>query len=155
MELKRELLLALPARPELRFDLSPIQFGMGGSPWHVTMCSMMLVRCKRNPHVIGSVLRSFRTPELMEMSDVMLQHMLQPLGLHRQRARQMQQVSRRWNTDTWSELRDLPGIGEYVAASVEVFCFGNMENAHVDHVLREYATRVDCSKVEFDSTGVS
>lgn len=138
MRLTPELVHAAPFCTALRFDLTPIQSGFGGSPWHVAVASIALCRVRRNVNVIREMFFRWPTPETMETSDVWLEEVLYPLGLANRRARHIRGLSRRWRSG-WSDLRDLPGVGRYVAAAVELCCFGVADDAGCDHVLEEYA----------------
>lgn len=138
MRLPPELIHAVQVQQPARFDLSPIQLGLQGDPFHVTIASMMLCRVRRVPSTIETVFRWWPTPDALAASDGALVSMLQPLGMHRVRARHMQLTARRWDTDTWDDLRDLPGVGRYVAAAVELFCFGCGHDAECDRVLDMY-----------------
>src|SRR4051812_22118673 len=109
MRLPRELLTAMPRCTTPRFDLSPLQVGLGGSPWHVTVASMLMVRVPRRADVIAHVFREWETPELMACSDRALADSLRPLGLHERRARTIQQLCRRWTTNSGRGCRDLKG----------------------------------------------
>lgn len=139
MRLPRNLIRAAPWPDTLRFDLSPVQVGLGGSPWHVAVASIMLCRVARKAHIIAEAFRVWPTPELMEASDVELEELLQPLGLQRQRSRSIQLLSRKWRLDTWDELGDLSGVGAYVNDAVGLFCFGVTDLASRDVVLTRYA----------------
>ena len=145
MRLPPELVHAASAADmaDLRFDLHPVQLGLRGSPLHVAVASMMLVKVRRNCDLIAHVVASFPTPEDLAQGADELEHWLRPLGLHRQRARLMANLGRRWWTPTWGDLRDLPGVGPYVADAVQLFCFGHTTLDSEDGVLRAYAERYE------------
>ena len=142
MLIPRELIRSAPFAQALRFDLSPIQLGLGASPWHVAVASVMLCRVKRNVSVVASVFRRWQTPTLLAESDDALADALRPLGFQRQRARQLQTLSRKWDTDTWELLTDLPGVGQYVNDAVGLFCFGCTDLESSDGVLQAYAAHL-------------
>lgn len=130
----------LPQPDELRFDLSPIQLGLCRSPWHVTMSSMILVRCKRVPSIHKWLFEQYPTPQALSVANECdLQSLLRPLGFHRTRTRYMQRASWRWDAGGWKDLRDLPGVGNYVADAVQLFCFDCVDMDSTDQVLKDYA----------------
>lgn len=140
--LPRELIHAVPWPEELRYDTSPIQCGLGGSPWHVTVSSVLLQRARRKAPVLQDMFESWSTPELMACSITEdLEEVLHPLGLHRNRARFLQQLSNKWFTESWSDLRDLNGVGLYVADAVGLFCFGCTALDSTDGVLEQFASK--------------
>lgn len=136
--LPRELILAAPFCEAPRFDLSPVQLGFDGSPWHVAVASMLLCKVRLDRPLMEAVFAHWPDPESVAASDRALEELLRPLGLHRQRARQVQLLSRRWDTD-WADLRDHPGVGVYVADAVGLTCFGCVELESSDGVLATYA----------------
>lgn len=133
--LPRELIRAAPFCTAPRFDLHPIQLGLGGSPWHVAVASLCLVKVRRDRATIGAVFHHWPTPEAMESSDRELEHLLRPLGLASQRARRIQLLSRRWRLDSWADLSEHPGCGPYVRDAVRMFCFGCFDMESNDSVL--------------------
>lgn len=139
MLLPRELIQHVPWPKNLHFGMSPFQLGLCGSPWHVAVASVCLCRCKRNVPVLSHMFRQWPTPQLMEASDVSLEAVLAPLGLQRQRARHIQQLSSKWYLESWDDLRDFKGVGDYVVDAVALFCFGNTHLTCNDGVLRSYA----------------
>lgn len=138
MKLPPQLIRAAPWPDAIRFDLSPIQLGLGGSPWHIAVASIALRKTRDDSATIASVFRSWPTPLHMESSDTELERVLQPLGLQRVRARSIQQLSRKWYLDTWDDLSDLSGVGDYVSDAVSLFCFGCRFLNSSDSVLRAY-----------------
>jgi hypothetical protein len=50
----------------------------------------------------------------------------------------MQRFCVMWLGDGWSDMRELPGVGVYVADAVGLFCFGCMELRCVDRVLTAF-----------------
>ena len=144
MSLPRELIRAAPWPDRLRFDCSPIQLGLQGSPWHVVVSSILLCRARRMPTVLEDLLYAYPTPELLASADTSaLERIVQPTGLHRNRARHLQQLSHKWYLNTWNDLRDLQGVGQYVADAVGLFCYGCKAVECDDGVLLKHAEVYD------------
>lgn len=142
MRLPPELLRATwPASLDMRFDLSPVQAGLLGSAFHVAVASMLLVRVALDRGTVARVLTEWCTPELMERSGTALEVEVRHLGLHRQHVRFVQGLARRWWASGWTDLRELSGVGRYVAAAVELFCFGCADDAGCDWALDLHASR--------------
>ena len=117
--------LKLPQPHELRFDLHPVQAGLLGSPWHVCIASILTPKDgQHRPHILKELFNQYPNPLMLSISDEHeLQDLLRPLGFHRTRARYLQRISWKWDAGGWEDLRELPGVSEYVAACVELFCF--------------------------------
>lgn len=87
---------------------------------------------------LRTLLRLYPTPEaLCRAEDI--EELVRPCGLYRNRARQLVRFSSLWLGDSWSEMRELPGVGIYVADAVGLFCFGCTELECYDAALRGYA----------------
>lgn len=141
MRLPRELILAVPQPLSLDFDQSPIQLGFRGSPWHVAVASIALCRVRRSVGVIRNLFEMYPSPSEASVADEKLEGIFQPLGLQRQRSRSIQRMSFKWYTTLWQDLRDLNGVGDYVADAVSLFCFGITELESSDAVLHAQAKR--------------
>lgn len=148
IELPREACLAASARAAgtaPTFDRFPLQTGLGGCPWRVAVASVMLNRT-RGPQA-RPVLRRFlaRWPDAAAAADadvLDVADVLAPSGFQYRKARSVVALSRRWVLGGWSDARDLPGVGAYVADAVGMFCFGCLELDSQDRVLRRYADEV-------------
>jgi hypothetical protein len=118
-----------------------LQSTLGRDPWKVAVASVLLCRTRRScvEDVLCNLLDRWPTPPALAASDMELEAALQPLGLHRQRARQLQRMSLKYTTDVWDDLRELPGIGKYVADAVGLVCFGCTELESGDEPLSRYA----------------
>lgn len=117
MHLPREKLQAI-VPGKLDFSARQILAGLGGSPWHVAVVSMLDTR---NRWIVAELFRTWPTPAALALSDEQLQDLIRPLGLYRQRARQLQRMSALWDTPLWADLRDFPGVTDRVANDVEMF----------------------------------
>lgn len=148
MKLTRELVrdAHLASHDELNWSAWPLQTGLGGCPWRVALCAMLLRRTKRTAAepVLRRILEQWPTPELLAQANSRdLEALLQPLGLQRTRARQMITFSDAFAFSVaWKELYELNGVGPYVADSVGLACFGCTDLDCNDEVLMEYARKL-------------
>ena len=133
-----------PAGCVLDFGRRPLQAGLGGCPWRVAVASILLCRTRKvcvAPMLKGFFARWPTAGDLARSDTEELEAVLQPLGLQRRRARQLQRFSVRYLGDSWEELTDLPGVGAYVRDAVGLVCFGLTDVACGDKALLEY---VEC-----------
>lgn len=121
----------------------PLQACLGGCPWRVAVGSMLLCRTRgaQARPVLKELLALHPTPEVVCRAEG-LEELLRPCGLHRNRARQLQRFSCLWLSESWGDMRELPGVGVYVADAVGLFCFGCTDVECNDRVLRAYAEEV-------------
>jgi methyl-CpG-binding domain protein 4 len=112
-----------------------------GDPWRVIVASVLLNRTSHlavRP-ILMELFEKWPSPSALGRADVEdLAALLRPLGLHRRRARILRAASWSWEHVPWTDARDLPGVGPYVADAVGIFCFGHREMESSDHVLRRY-----------------
>lgn len=122
---------------------APLQTFLGGCPWRVAMASMLLCRTRRMQAepVLRRLLQLYPSAAHLAHAED-LEDITRPCGLYRTRARQMQRFSVQWLGDYWSELRELSGVGLYVADAVGLFCLGCTDLESGDHVLVAYAKEV-------------
>jgi endonuclease III len=123
-----------------------LQDGMGRCPWRVAVCSMLLVRCRRvqMERPLEALLCAWPTPIALSLSDTAeLEAVLRPCGFQRSRARRLQRFCGEWLMDWWSDMRELTGVGVYVADAVGLCCFDCVELESSDQALarRVHATR--------------
>ena len=115
------------ASSSVRFDLEPIQLGMGGSPWRVIVASQLFQRARngRIERVLEELLKTYPEAAWLARADMdRLVAILKPCGLHLSRARQLVRMSSAYTSDVWSDLRDLAGVGPYVLECVAKYCLG-------------------------------
>lgn len=137
--LTRELCKSLVSAMPPRFDLYPLQVGMGKDVWRVAAVSMLLCRSRRAQAEPVAERMLTLWPTAMDLARAEeLEVVLRPCGLQRNRARQLQRFCVAWLGDAWEDLRELPGVGQYVADAVAVFCFGSSDVICGDKVLLEY-----------------
>ena len=131
---------------EYTLSHTPLQAGLGGCPWRVAIASMLLCRTRRvqAEPVLRELLFRWPTAAALAVAEG-VEEVCRPCGLHRQRARQLQRFSNEYLADWWKDLRELTGVGVYVADAVSLFCFGETNLESKDNVLSDYARRVKCA----------
>lgn len=125
--LPRELCKAVVPHHCIRYDARPLQDGLGGCPWRVAVASIMLCRARKASvsYVLRDFFRNWPTASVAAVADAEhVASVIQPLGLYNSRARQLTRLSMRWETGAFDDMRDLPGVGPYVADAVGLVCFG-------------------------------
>jgi len=75
--------------------------------------------------------------EMMEADEKELSEILQPLGLHKKRAKTLIKFSYQW-VSGFNDVKELHGIGQYASDSWEVFQMNNVRIKPQDKVLQEY-----------------
>ena len=144
MPLPRELCRSVPYPANVSFTARPLQSGLGGYPWMVAVASILLNRARwlQAAPVLANLIGEWPTPEMLALADAAhLERIVRPCGLHHNRARVLIRMSGLWNSSAWADIRDLPGVGVYVADAVGLFCFGCTELESNDHVLRDWAVK--------------
>jgi endonuclease III len=71
-----------------------------------------------------------------------LEALLRPLGLHRQKARQLVRFSWQYLGEWWDDIGELAGVGAYVREAVGLVCFSYTDLSCGDRALTEYADEV-------------
>lgn len=140
MELPREMCKEAHLRAgENRFDLHPIQLGLGGSPWRVGIASILLNRTRRSvaEPILRDLLFFWSTPETLARADGLV-NVIRSLGFQNRRATVLTSFSVAWLTDEWRDFRDLPGVGTYVADAVGLCIFGCPDLESNDIALTTY-----------------
>lgn len=122
-----------------RFDLFPLQLGMP-SPWHVIVASLTRsVSRKYAAQFTQKILDRWRNPSQLALASVEELRLILRRGTHAQRiARSMIGISKRWHSDDWRDLRDLPGVTVYIADCVQVFCFQEYQLTCTDKELHTF-----------------
>lgn len=121
-----------------------LQESLGGCPWRVAIASMLLCRTTRRQAAPALRELLYRYPSaeaLCRAEDV--EDIVRPCGLQRNRARQLTRFSGLWLSDSWDYLRELPGVGLYVADAVGLVCLGCTELESTDHALVSLARRLN------------
>lgn len=139
MRLSREALRGVvPERTTGRL----LQETVGKDPWKVAIASMLLNRTRRQQAepVLRELLNRWPDAAALSRADAAeVEEVVRPCGLHRNRARQLVRFSNRYMGDGWDDLRELPGVGLYVADAVGLVCFGCTDLESSDKVLAQCA----------------
>jgi A/G-specific adenine glycosylase len=147
--LPRDKVLTLPTTDALDFDAQPIQSGLGGCPWRVCVASILLNRTRRTvmQPVFMRLLEVWPNPCALAQADRgLVARLLRPLGFQHTRATRLIRFSHEFLDSDWEDLRDLPGVGPYVADAVGLVCFGCTELESGDGALVEYARRLSATR---------
>ena len=125
-----------------------LQEHLGRDPWKIAVASMLLCRTHRRQAepCFLKVLERWGAPELLARAELAeVETVCQPCGLRtestRNRARAMTRMSTKWFSSSWEDMRELPGVGLYVADAVGMFVFDCYELDSNDGVLHGYAAR--------------
>jgi endonuclease III len=104
----------------------------------VALASMMLQRTRRSQAdaVLQDMLQRWPHPGALAAAEG-LEEVLRPCGLHLSRARRVRRFCAQWLGDFWDDMRDLCGVGVYVADCVGYFCFGCKDLESTDWVLHQ------------------
>lgn len=110
-------------------------------PWKSQVCCILL-NCTRRVQVDRVRDELFRTyPDALDMSNadpIELSRILQPLGFQNRRAKTLIRFSDDWTSKDWNHPRELHGIGEYAAASWDIFYENRLDIEPKDGVLVKY-----------------
>jgi methyl-CpG-binding domain protein 4 len=93
-------------------------------PWKSLVCCILLNCTKRKQvdQVRTELFKRYRTARAMASANpIELAELLQPLGFQNKRAMTLIRFSDEWSGKKWHHPRELYGIGEYAAASWDIF----------------------------------
>jgi methyl-CpG-binding domain protein 4 len=111
------------------------------NPWKSQVCCILL-NCTRRQQVDGvreSLFRRYPDPIEMGNADPAdLAQLLKPLGFYNRRAKSLIRFSQEWTDKDWTHPRELYGIGEYAAASWDIFYENKLDIEPKDGVLVKY-----------------
>jgi len=110
-------------------------------PWK-SQVSCILLNCTRRAQVDGirdALFDRYPTAIAMSQADPLeLAEVLRPLGFYNRRAKSLIRFSREWSEMRWKHPRELHGIGEYAAASWNIFYEDKLATEPNDGVLVKY-----------------
>ena len=109
-------------------------------PWKMLVCCILLNLTKRQQvdGIRHELFTKYPTEyEMMEADEKELSKILQPLGLHKKRAKTLMKFSHQWVMG-FNEVKELHGIGQYGSDSWEIFQMNNVQIKPTDKVLQEY-----------------
>lgn len=103
----------------------------------------MMLNCtsrKQVEKVLPEFLKRWPTPEAFAVAEVAdIVTLCKPLGFANRRTANMKRMTEAYLGNTWDDVRELPGIGEYAARAFEIFCLGKLgDEAPKDHALVQY-----------------
>ncbi|XP_045790141.1 methyl-CpG-binding domain protein 4-like protein [Trifolium pratense] len=68
-----------------------------------------------------------------------IQEIIRSLGLHANRSKSLQRLSREYLAETWTHVTELHGVGRYAADAYAIFCTGKWDEVRPhDHMLNNY-----------------
>lgn len=121
-----------------------IQEDLWPDAWCIILVSMLLncTRRKQVERVLPEFLRRWPTPAvLLQANPAEVAELCKPLGFANRRTQNVFRMSERFLAGDWNDVRELPGVGEYAAASFEIFCLGKVpQEPPNDHALKQYVT---------------
>ena len=98
-------------------------------PWRVAVTGIVTERAAK--HAPAALAKLFSlAPDPVSMAALEWREVvsvLQCVWRRHLKARNLLAFSRRWLMDDWSDMRELPGVGLYVADCVGLFCFGDLD----------------------------
>ncbi len=119
-----------------------IQEDLWPNEWLILIVCMML-NCtsrKQVEKVLPAFIEKWPSPmTFINASKEEVAILCKPLGFVNKRTKNMFDMTQKFLCRTWKDPRELPGVGEYVARSYEIFCIGKLgTTAPKDHALVRY-----------------
>lgn len=119
-----------------------IQEDLWPSRWLILVACMML-NCtsrKQVEKVLPGFVRRWPTPgEFVSANRSDIVDVCRSLGFANRRTDNLLKMTERFLAGPWSDVRELPGVGEYAARSYEIFCLNDMgTTCPKDHALTQY-----------------
>jgi len=131
-----EVLAAIPSgKPS--FDKRPIYLGMCGA-WQIIVAGIISYKNK-DIDLVEKVLRVWTRPiDLAEADIIEVIDLLRKTNRYVLRATNLISMSKVWISGQWTDARDLPGVGIYVADCIGLFCLGCIDIESKDKTLLSY-----------------
>lgn len=123
--------------PDLR--ARPIQSGMRGDPWRISVCCMCLNQASGRalrpllPRIFGIYPRPIHAADAENLPQI-----LKPLGLQVVRATRLKAMSRAFVDGTETSTNRVCGIGPYAEEALRIFALGDTDFTPADRILRAY-----------------
>lgn len=118
-----------------------IQESIWKDEWLLLVVCVMLNRTSRKQveRVLPKFVHEWPNARVVVDADVSdLANVIRPLGFCNRRASTLKKLSEAY-LSSWSHVSELPGVGDYAAASHEIFCCGNVPaTPPKDHALSAY-----------------
>ncbi|XP_032787049.2 methyl-CpG-binding domain protein 4 isoform X2 [Daphnia magna] len=119
-----------------------IQEHLYRDPWQLLVATIFLNKTKGKMAVplIWEFLKRWKSPEIARQADVMeIAQLMNPLGLHKLRAKRIIRMSEDYLKGEWITPSDLYGISKYGSDSYRIFCLGQWRDVRpTDIMLRIY-----------------
>lgn len=126
----------IPATPTRYSYTQYLQAKLGKDPWKVTIASMLIRQLSRNDAELAFWMLLDAYPRAEYLCRASVAPVLQVCPVYPTKARQLIRFSSAYLGEGWETFQELPGVGEYVADAVGVFCFGYGDIASKD--LQDY-----------------
>ncbi len=111
-------------------------------PWKVLVVCMMLNCTQRVQvdRVIGDFFNKWSSAQLfLTADDEIVSDMIKSLGFRNRRTALLKKMTKAYLAGGWSDVREIPGIGEYAARAYEMFILGKMGDVEPsDHALSRF-----------------
>jgi methyl-CpG-binding domain protein 4 len=111
-------------------------------PWKVLVICLML-NCTRRAQVDAVIDNFFSkwssASQFIGADDADVKETIKSLGFYNRRTKALKKMSIAYITGDWSDVRDLPGVGEYAARAFEMFVLNEMGDVEPkDHALSRF-----------------
>ena len=111
-------------------------------PWKVLVVCLML-NCTRRAQVDCIIDDFFRTwptaPRFLEADDDAVKVAIKSLGFCNRRTNALKRMSAAYVAGGWTDIREVPGVGEYAARAYEMFILSKMGDVEPkDHALSKF-----------------
>lgn len=110
--------------------------------WMVLVCCLLLNRTTRKQvdKVLPVFVQLCPTPaQLLAVSETDLAVLIKPLGFSTRRAKTLRAMTDAYLHAAWTNVRELPGVGEYAGRAHDIFCRGVLgDDPPKDHALVAY-----------------
>ncbi len=106
-----------------------IQEHLFPNEWLILVSCIMLNQTSRKQvdRVLPEFVRAFPTPQaLLESQDGDIENVIRSLGFCNRRASILRSMTRAYLHTSWSDVRQLPGVGEYAHRAHSIFCAGEI-----------------------------
>lgn len=104
-----------------------IQEHLWPNEWYILVACLML-NCttrKQVEKVLPGFITSWPTPQALLAADPLaIESVIKPLGFGRRRTAALQKLADAYLNTSWTDSRQLPGVGEYAGRAHDIFCRG-------------------------------
>lgn len=125
-----------------RSPYSLIQEDLWPDRWLILVSCMMLncTQRKQVERVLPEFIRRWPTPQaFLAASPQDVVDLCKLLGFATRRTVNLIMMTEHYLNEPWSDVRELPGVGEYAARAYEIFCLSKLgDSPPKDHALVQY-----------------